>query len=285
VTINEARNTYNSELSDLFPPEEIRSFFAMLASHWMGYSRLELALHSSDELTPEVQLQFSDALARLKTFEPVQYIIGTTEFYGQTFEVTPDTLIPRPETEELVDWIIKDHKGPAEILDIGTGTGCIAVSLAKHLKDSVVSATDISAEALKIAGRNAERNDVVVRFSEQNILKVKTLPKRYDIIVSNPPYVRFSEKGSMRENVLHFEPESALYVPDDDALKFYRQIAKTAYDHLKGDGCLFFEINEYLGQEMVSMLKELGFGRIILRQDFRGRDRFIKCTPDSNEKT
>lgn len=283
MKIAELRSKFHSELSGLFPSEEIQSLFAMLADSWLGYSRLQLSLHASEEISSEMIPKFLDAIKRLKTMEPVQYILGTTEFYGLNFEVTPDTLIPRPETEELVDWIIREQTGHEDILDIGTGSGCIAVSLARHSKNSVVDAMDISASAIEVARRNAAINKAEVNFIVADVLNINTLSRQYDIIVSNPPYVRISEKESMSENVLRFEPETALYVPDDDPLKFYRQIAGLARGHLKKDGHLFFEINEYLSKEMVSMLRDHGFAAIELRQDFRGRNRFIKCTPDSNE--
>jgi release factor glutamine methyltransferase len=283
VTINDLTKRFANELSGHYPSEEHHSFFAMLGEYWLGYSRLELSLNGSEEINSEIRLKFLDALERLKNQEPIQYIIGTTEFYGLPYSVTPDTLIPRMETEELVEWIIQENTEKAEILDIGTGTGCIAVTLAKHMKDSVVSALDVSTGALEVAVRNAKDNHVSVQFIEADILSISQLPSQYDIIVSNPPYVRNLEKKKMHDNVLRFEPPTALFVSDSDPLKFYRSIAKLAKTHLKEGGSLFFEINEYLSKEMVPMLKEYGFGDIELRRDFRGRDRFIKCTLNLDE--
>jgi release factor glutamine methyltransferase len=283
VTINELRKRSESEFADLYPSEEYNSFFAMLSESMLGYSRFELSLNASEEINPEILPKFIDALERLKNREPIQYIIGSTEFFGLSFCVTPDTLIPRPETEELVEWVIQENIESAEILDIGTGSGCIAVSLAKQMNDSVVTALDVSNRALDVAVRNAKDNDVSVNFIEKDILSTNQLPSKYDIIVSNPPYVRHEEKKNMDDNVLQFEPETALFVPDNDPLKFYRSITSLAKTHLKEGGSLFFEINEYLSKEMVSMLKDNGFSDIQLRQDFRGRDRFIKCRLNLDE--
>ncbi len=283
MTINDLTKRFANELSARYPSEEHHSFFTMLGEYWLGYSRLELSLNGSEEINSEIILKFFNALERLKNQEPIQYIIGTTEFYGLPFSVSPDTLIPRPETEELVDWIIRENTVKTEILDIGTGTGCIAVTLAKHMKDSVVSALDVSTGALEVAVRNAKDNNVSVQFIEADILSTSQLPSQYDIIVSNPPYVRHLEKKKMHDNVLRFEPPTALFVPDKDPLKFYHNIAKLAKTHLKEGGSLFFEINEYLSKEMVSMLKDYGFCDIELRRDFRGKDRFIKCTLNLDE--
>ncbi|MBT8277338.1 MAG: peptide chain release factor N(5)-glutamine methyltransferase [Bacteroidia bacterium] len=255
----------------------------MLGESLLGYSRIALALNASEEIRPEDLLKFNDALERLKNEEPIQYIIGVTEFYGLPFKVSPETLIPRPETEELVEWIIRQNKEQAVILDIGTGSGCIAITLAKNLKESVVSALDVSVEALKVAAYNAQHNKVSIDFITKDILAIDKLPSQYDIIVSNPPYVRNLEKKTMSDNVLQFEPSAALFVPDDDPLKFYRKISSLAKTHLKEGGSLFFEINEYLGEELVALLKNFDFKNIELGQDFRGKDRFIKCTRSLNE--
>ena len=249
----------------------------MLCEDWLGYSRLEVALNHSEEIASETQEKFQNAVSRLKSFEPIQYIIGQTDFYGFSIKVTPDTLIPRPETEELVAWILNAEKDFQKILDIGTGSGCIAIALAKNLSESSISAMDNSVEALKVAYRNALDNDVEIRFIEQDILNSSALPSTYSMIVSNPPYVRESEKKDMHSNVLDHEPGSALYVSDHDPFIFYRKIAQLAAKDLEEDGLLFFEINEYLSKELEELISTLGFQEIEIRKDLRGKDRMLKC--------
>ncbi len=245
----------------------------------MGLSRLEIALEPEKSVFEDAVEKFDEALTRLKTHEPIQYIIGETEFFGLPFKVNKHTLIPRPETEELVEWILKEipSSEAMELLDIGTGSGCIAISLAKSLQNANVSALDISKEALKIASENAELNKVEVNFFQADILNSETLPEQYDIIVSNPPYVRELEKKQMQVNVLKYEPDSALYVKNEDPLVFYRSIALLAKNYLKSDGKLFFEINEYLGDEMIALLKGQGFKNIEIIKDIYGRNRMMKC--------
>lgn len=228
--------------------------------------------------------KFQKAILRLKIHEPIQYIIGETEFYGLPFKVNKHTLIPRPETEELVEWIYSEFSNQQstinnqQFLDIGTGSGCIAISLAKYLPNSKVSALDISEEALKIARENAETNKVEVDFFQKDILAAETLPKKYDVIISNPPYVRELEKKQMQQNVLKHEPESALYVGNEDPLLFYRTISHLAKKHLNPEGKLFFEINEYLADELTALLEDEGFKNIQVKKDIFGKDRMIKCS-------
>ena len=225
---------------------------------------------------------FIDILNELSTGKPIQYILGKTEFYGLPFLVNPSVLIPRPETEELVDWAINSLKteinNSAHIIDIGTGSGCIAISIKKHLPDFKVSAIDISATAIQTATKNAKLNQVEVEFSEEDILNPKaTKTKKYKVIISNPPYVTLLDKRQMHTNVTDFEPHNALFVSDDDPLIFYRFIAKFAIKHLDQNGLLFFEINESYGQETVNLLDELGFKEISLRKDLSGKDRMLKA--------
>lgn len=268
-------------LSGGYPSEEIASFFVLLSEKYLELSRLELALQTERIISETEVEKFRNAVIRLKAFEPIQYIIGMTEFYSLPFNVTKDTLIPRPETEELVDWILEDipqtTMWDGAVLDIGTGTGCIAISLAKNLPKSNISALDFSEAAVKIAKENAVINNVSVTFSIKNILTTKMLPKSYNVIVSNPPYVRELEKKEMQQNVLKHEPSSALFVSNSDPLVFYRQIASLAQQHLTVNGLLYFEINEYLGNELVAMLRELGYQEVVLKKDIFGRDRMIKC--------
>lgn len=277
MRLGKLRQHFESELSSYYPSEEIHSFFNLLTEAWLGYSRIDISLHTSEVIPDEKISDYQNAIHRLKQNEPIQYILGTTHFLELTLEVTPDTLIPRPETEELVEWIIRERPGSEKILDIGTGSGCIAIALAKGIPNSEVSAIDISEKALEVARRNATLNKVEIQFIQVDILGMDSLPEPYDVIVSNPPYVREQEKEFMHDNVLLHEPESALFVPETDPLIFYRAISQLASQYLKDGGQLFFEINEYLSKEMVSLLGEEGFQNIELRRDFRGKDRFVRC--------
>ena len=280
LILKELRTSFKIALSGLYPSEEIQSFFNILSEKYLNLSRIEIALNPERVISEEVSEKYQKALLRLKNYEPVQYIIGETEFYGLPFKVNKHTLIPRPETEELVEWIIDTSEFRIQdsgLLDIGTGSGCIAISLAKNLPDSKISALDISDGALKIARKNAEMNKVEVDFFQTDILNTKTLPKKYDVIVSNPPYVRELEKKQMRQNVLNYEPDSALYVKNDDPLLFYRVISQLAKKHLQPNGKLFFEINEYLADELTELLKSEDFKNIEVKKDIFGKNRMIKC--------
>ena len=220
-----------------------------------------------------------NAIERLKKQEPIQYIQGYSDFCGLRFKVTPATLIPRPETSELVEWIAADHHGKTvNILDIGTGSGCIAVSLASKLPKSTVSAWDISAEALAVAAENSRNNGTEVTFERVDILAHEPLNGHFDIIVSNPPYIKENEKSAMHSNVLDWEPHTALFVPDSDPLLFYRTIAVKGLELLKCGGTLYFEINRAHGAETVEMLANTGYKEIELRKDFADNDRMIKAT-------
>jgi release factor glutamine methyltransferase len=245
--------------------------------------RIDLALHPDFEIDTMQLLQWETVLAQLKSEKPIQYILGETEFYGLSFLVNENTLIPRPETEELVDWIIESQKlkvksQKLKILDIGTGSGCIAISIAKNLANADVFALDVSDSALQIAQKNAQRNNVNVIFLQQSILETNDLGTTFDIIVSNPPYVRNLEKIEIKKNVLDYEPHLALFVEDTDALLFYRKISDLALKNLSKSGELFFEINQYLGKEMTNLLKEKGYSNIELRKDIYGNDRMIKAS-------
>ena len=273
------------QLLGVYPKEEVLSFFYRLTEHILKLKRIDLSLNPNKSLTRIEQQQFNEAVSRLLKNEPIQYIIGETEFYGLPFTVNTTTLIPRPETEELVDWIIRDHKSSSEltILDIGTGSGCIAILLAKHLLNAKVYAIDISKGALKIAQENAIRNNVTVNFVENNILNETTWNLnfehiKFDIIVSNPPYIQHLEKNKMQANVLDFEPHLALFVEDSNPLQFYKKIAQFAKEKLKTNGQLYFEINEYLGPKTTHLLKNKGFKTIELRKDIFEKDRMIKAS-------
>lgn len=284
MTLLELRSKFLIDLKEFYPKTEILSFYFLLIEYHFGLKKVDISLSPEKELTAkESELIFS-ALHRLKKEEPIQYIIGETAFYGLTFKVDQNVLIPRPETEELVDWIIKnsnENQG-LRILDIGTGSGCIAISLAKQLPDAEVYALDISKKALQVALYNAKLNKVSIQFIEQDILKTNVTLKgadnlQFDIIVSNPPYVRASEKAAIKKNVLAFEPHSALFVDDTNPILFYEAIVMFAKKKLRKEGRLFFEINQYLSNEITQMLNKYGFTQIEPRKDLYGNDRMIKA--------
>lgn len=271
-----------SELKSFYPETEIQSFFNMLVEFKLNLTRIEVALQPNFEIGENDILFLKKAISDLKKQIPVQYIIGVTEFYGLSFEVNKNVLIPRPETEELVSWMLENSKRKTQneklkILDIGTGSGCIAISLAKTIPNADVNALDISLEALKTAKKNAIKNKVNIQFIEADILNISTLPDQYDFIVSNPPYVRELEKEMMQLNVLEHEPHLALFVKDQNPLLFYDKIADLAKTDLAINGRLYFEINQYLGKETVDLLKQKGFKNIELKKDLFGADRMIKA--------
>ncbi len=280
LKLHQLRSKFTSQLEGLYPAQEIESFFYILCDFFLKYSRIQVSL-CAESVVSNAHLELFDAsIKRLEKHEPIQYIIGETEFYGLPFNVNAATLIPRPETEELVAWVISDCNTKTShfnILDIGTGSGCIAVAIAKHLPKANVFAIDISQKAIAIAAKNATFNNVKIDFQNKNILEATHLPNNYDVIISNPPYVREMEKAAMHFNVLNFEPNLALYVSDKDPLIFYRKIAELAIFSLNIGGWLYFEINEFMSDEMGSLLKRIGFSNIELRQDFRAVPRMIKC--------
>ena len=283
MLLKEYKNQFTQELSTIYDVQEIDSFFYILLEAFHQMKRIDLALHPAIELDPMQLLQWETVLAQLIEQRPIQYILGETEFFGLPFYVNENTLIPRPETEELVEWILERSKGGSQnpkvkILDIGTGTGCIAVALAKNLPEAEVYAMDVSEKALAIAKKNAARNEVQVTFLHQSILEAEDLLQQFDIIVSNPPYVRHLEKEEIKKNVLDYEPHLALFVEDHDALLFYRKITQLAQKNLTQNGQLFFEINQYLGKEMQELLEEYQFKNIELRKDIYGNDRMVLGT-------
>ncbi|MEP0265635.1 peptide chain release factor N(5)-glutamine methyltransferase [Dokdonia sp.] len=281
MKIKDLRANFITHLQDLYPIEEVHSFFQITAKHFLNYSRTDIVLNLEEVLSKEQVQDFQDTLHRLERQEPIQYILGSTEFYELPFDVTPDTLIPRLETEELVAWIIEDCKSRVnnfQLIDIGTGSGCIAISLAKHLITARVTAYDISQGAIAVAKKNAFQNDVNVLFKEVNILEISKLAPTFDVIVSNPPYVRELEKEEMNPNVLDNEPHTALFVSDTDPLIFYRKIGELAFDNLSIGGSLFFEINQYLSKETKQLLQKIGFTDVIVRKDIFDNDRMIKAT-------
>ena len=277
------KTTFFSGLAETYPKTEIQSFFKILVEFRLKLSRIDVALNSDYEINT-LDLNFlQKALIDLKKHKPIQYITGETEFYNLPFKVNEHVLIPRPETEELVDWIVADSKletqhSKLNMLDIGTGSGCIPISLAKNLPNTKVSAIDISLEALKTAKINAQLNNANIHFIEKDILNTNSLPEVYNVIVSNPPYVRELEKDEMQKNVLDNEPHLALFVENNNPLLFYDIIADLAKSHLTKNGHLYFEINQYLGKETTDLLSIKGFKNIELRKDIFGADRMIKAT-------
>jgi len=273
-------------LKDEYPVQEVNSFFNLLTECYLGMSRLDFALKPEKELSSIETGKFESAIHRLSQHEPIQYIIGETEFFGLKFKVDENVLIPRPETEELVQWIlddIRESKNPSKlkILDIGTGSGCIAISLAKNLSNAEIFALDISGKALKTAEENASLNKVEVNFIQADILNQESLTGKFDVIVSNPPYVREIEKTEMHRNVLENEPDLALYVKDTDPLIFYRKITKLATEGQNKNGSLYFEINQYLAGETEEILKNFNF-ETELKKDIFGNYRMLKGTKRSN---
>ena len=280
MLIQQFKKYFISELSNSYPETEIQSFFNILIEFKLNLSRVELALQPMIKFNVTDLDFFQKALKDLKEQLPIQYIIGETEFYGLLFNVNKNVLIPRPETEELVDWIIEEYKNSStlKILDIGTGSGCIAISLAKKLINAEVFALDVSSEAINTAKLNAKINNVAIQFIQADILTLSELPDTFDIIVSNPPYVRELEKEQMQQNVLANEPHLALFVKDENPLLFYDKIADFAKNHLTKNGNLYFEINQYLGKQTIKLLQSKSFKNIQLKKDIFGADRMIKAS-------
>lgn len=279
MILKSLRTFFNDELIGYYPDTEIESFFNLLSEDILNLKRIAISQNLYAVVSGKKYERFQKAIAKLKNYEPIQYILGNTEFYGIIFEVNPSVLIPRPETEELVSWIIDNCKDSQDIsvLDIGTGSGCIAISLAKNLKHAKVYALDVSEDALKLAKLNADKNEVDIEFIEADILDCDLGNIKFDVIVSNPPYVRELEKEAMSANVLNHEPPLALFVKDDDALLFYRKIAEISENILKPNGQLYFEINESLGEPTKELLANNSFNNIELKMDIFEKDRMIKA--------
>ncbi|RCW90903.1 peptide chain release factor N(5)-glutamine methyltransferase [Winogradskyella arenosi] len=280
----ELKGIFHNELDAIYGTQEVGSFFYMCTEHYLNVPRIQLSLEPEFTITKDEMTLFITALEHLKQQKPIQYLLGETEFYGLNFKVNENVLIPRPETEELVDLIIKAHASDAKnlkILDIGTGSGCIAISLAKNLPNAQVYALDVSSNALAVAKQNAEQHKVEITWVEASILDDATNAAwaseiSFDVIVSNPPYVRVLEKVEIQPNVLENEPHLALFVEDDNPLVFYKAITNFALQKLKSKGALYFEINQYLGEETKALLKETEFENVVLLKDFSGNDRMLK---------
>lgn len=276
MKIRDYKITFIETLKDLYDNDEVENFFYLILDNLKQISKVDLALNPKLEFSVEELNKIDFYLNELQKQKPIQYLLGSAHFFGLKLRVNPSVLIPRPETEELVDWIINDNQNKADlkILDIGTGSGAIAIALAKNLKADI-TAFDISEAALETAQKNADLNQVFIHFTEFDILNDVWEGEKFDIIVSNPPYVRELEKSEINPNVLENEPHLALFVPDNDPLIFYKKIADFARNHLSQNGKLFFEINQYLGKETVFLLQEKGFKNIFLKQDIYGNDRMI----------
>jgi release factor glutamine methyltransferase len=268
-----------SELQGLYPETEIRSLSYLIIEKVTGFSRTEVFVNKYTLFSKEQQHVIESFIEKLKKYIPIQYILGETEFYGLPFYVNESVLIPRPETEELVDWIQKENNKNASlnILDIGTGSGCIAIALKLGFRNSSVHAFDISEQALKTAQSNAERNKLEVTFAQVDILNAPDFKTKWDIIVSNPPYITEKEKDGMLPNVLDHEPHLALFVPDNDPLLFYRNIALFAQHQLQPNGKLYFEINREAGKTCMDLLTGMGFHDVELKKDISGNDRMIRA--------
>lgn len=287
MRLKDIQNIFHKELDEIYGKNEVDSFFFMLTEDYFGIERFTLALDPDIVITKEQETSIFSALSELKLEKPIQHILGKAHFYGLEFTVNEHTLIPRPETEELITFILEKAKYATNknlsILDIGTGSGCIAIALKKKLPDAKVFAIDISENALEVAQKNAKDNDVEVQFVQADVLSLNDLhifknnDEPFHIIVSNPPYVRNLEKAEMRKNVLEYEPDSALFVEDNNPLVFYDKIANLAMKYLKINGSLYFEINQYLGKEMIDLLDGKQFQNIELRKDIFGVDRMLKA--------
>lgn len=290
MIVKQYRNYFNETLKTIYPITEIDSFFFLLLEEYLGFRRVDIVLKSDFKIPQETLNLLQSATKQLEQEIPLQHIIGKTEFYGLPFVVNKHVLIPRPETEELVAWVVSESSRfktfntstkqttetkQLKILDIGTGSGCIPISLKKQLPFAKISAIDISKEALSVAKKNAVLNNVDIHFILQDILKTVTLDQHYDIIISNPPYVRELEKKELKNNVLKNEPHVALFVENDNPLIFYAKIAELAKNYLNKNGLLFFEINQYLGTETIDLVNKKELKNIQLKKDMFGNDRMI----------
>lgn len=271
--LQDIRPYFIQKLSGIYEESEANNMAYWCIESVLAYTKSDCILKPLDSISKEQSAKLTEIVNRLRLQEPIQYILGECFFYGLSFQTNKHTLIPRPETEELVEWILKEDFDT--LLDIGTGSGCIPIAIAKNASSSV-SALDISESALQVAKTNAALNEVEVEFFQADILKNPSLGK-FDVIVSNPPYVLESEKKLMRKNVLQHEPHTALFVKDNEALMFYNSISDWAKLHLNNNGKLFFEINEKKGNEVLLMLHEKGFGELILKKDMRGKNRMVKA--------
>ena len=277
MNYSQIKKIFHQQLKEIYIENEIDSLFFIALEYVTSISKIEYILQKEEEISEEKLIKLKFILEKLTKNKPVQYITRKAYFYGLNFYVNEKVLIPRQETNELVDWVLMSvtHSKPIKILDIGTGSGCIAITLKKNLPLSEVFAIDISNEAIQVAQKNANDNEVEINFSQKNILEINDLKSNFDIIISNPPYVRELEKLEMAPNVLDNEPHLALFVPDNNPLLFYEKITEIALKNLTEDGMLFFEINQYLSEETKKMIENKGFKNVTLRKDLQENYRMI----------
>jgi protein-(glutamine-N5) methyltransferase, release factor-specific len=277
MNYSQIKKIFHQQLKEIYIENEIDSLFFIALEYVTSISKIEYILQKEEEISEEKLIELKFILEELTKNKPIQYITKNAYFYGLNFYVNEKVLIPRQETNELVDWVLMSvtHSKPIKILDIGTGSGCIAITLKKNLPLSEVFAIDISNEAIQVAQKNANDNEVEINFSQKNILEINDLKNNFDIIISNPPYVRELEKLEMAPNVLDNEPHLALFVPDNNPLLFYEKITEIALKNLTEDGMLFFEINQYLSEETKKMIENKGFKNVTLRKDLQENYRMI----------
>ncbi|MFT6717166.1 MAG: release factor glutamine methyltransferase [Saprospiraceae bacterium] len=278
--LSTVKTFFFKELKEVLGARECKSYFELCCESWLGMSKSDLILDANASLSESELLKFLYGIKAFNKHVPLAHVLGEQWFYGLLFKVNEHVLIPRPETEELVDLIIKENQGVKNILDLGTGSGCIAVSLKKHMVDAKISAIDISKESLDIASFNSFKNNTIVNFINHDALDLESLfwgKKKWDVIVSNPPYIPIQEKSEMDKNVTDFDPALALFVPNDDPLLFYNAISQWAVKSLSPAGKLYFEIHENYGKDVCSLLSKIGFSEVFLIQDLQGKDRIVKA--------
>jgi release factor glutamine methyltransferase len=283
MTISSLKAFFYDKLSGIYPEPEIDTFFYWIVEDILNLQRIQVNLKPKTEVKETDLKTIKSYIQRLSKEEPIQHILGYAEFFGLKIKVSPDVLIPRPETEELVHWIIDDFKNekPTHIVDIGTGSGCIPISLKKNLKQHRISGLDISEKALKLAVQNAKHNDTEVKFMQLDILNTESLTEEVGVIVSNPPYVRALEKDKISKNVLDYEPHLALFVEDDNPFLFYEKIVRLAKAQ-SIPTLVYFEISQYLRKDFENLMQYLGINSVEIRKDFRGNDRMAKLLVNSD---
>lgn len=280
MTVSALVDLFRQELVPIYGKGEVEQFIVLAFEDVLQYSKLDIFMHGPEAIPTDLIARFFEILENLKESKPIQYILGKTVFYGLPLQVNKHVLIPRSETEELIHWILQDEgKKPETILDLGTGSGCIALSLKDQINKARVYGADISIAALNVAKNNALDNDLQVEFFQFDIISQESLGfMKFDLIVSNPPYVRISEKEWMEKNVLNNEPHLALFVEEEDPLLFYRKIVDLAEGHLNKHGKLYFEINQAYGAEVAQLLRDRGYDHVTLKKDFNGKDRMVRGT-------
>lgn len=281
MTTQQATTLFRQRLSGLYDAGEVDAMMRVIMEDVMHYTPVDVALRAGEPLPDFFVARLENIMLRLERHEPLQYVLGTARFHGHRFKVTPATLIPRPETEQLVDLVVEEngHRDDLRVLDLGTGSGCIAVSLARALKFAHVTGVDNSHEALQVAADNAAALKVKVRFVEADMLEMPSLPAgSVDVVVSNPPYITMSEQAAMERNVLDYEPHEALFVPDDDPLRYYRAIARIACRVLAPGGRLYVEVNRRFGPQVAALFLQAGLTDAQVRRDSFGNERFVTAT-------